>query len=694
MPKESPEAYAETGSITSLLRGYFSSCILHAALIAGVYAYHLSEIPEGEPDPMQIVAGDIRENVSKVLAVQKLEEKTAREFKERTGQNLEEVIGKLNPAKRRVFDEYMDAVKKRVTKRAKNVNPEKVRAFKTGLLRKLERGEEVPYDEFIFNSELIEGGVDAGTIAAARKVFIEEMNVLKKERPPKPTIEFLNRIIKFTEQYDADAYEPTQSNVSVYLARKGKNKRGNCEARQKYRTMALLHLYPELKDKIKIQRLRSSLNMEHLRALMEIDGEPYMLEDSARLLTDRERCGSIIYSPRRVIENYTGFNTQPIDLECPEKVEVEETGPVANIPAPPTDSTLEQPESAQPLPPLKWDKTDYLDEFMLPPETENEDPAPAAGNRTELLLQEDLPTEYLRRLLDTDGLIYLEEDIKSPTVATIRRANALVRTDNLLGVAYRGDISTYTPEALAEALNNNAPWTDIILPYPVLPPALKHVLQNEDKYGGDKGWFFITVKAPLKLEEGKQTISGFSEEDLEAMNHGKKCLTIRYRKDHNISVGELRIISRLNRPYIELFGVCLPDIIFDRSFLHSMKPTLALTTQDYLSLAAQDPDLLQESKLQSISFVETFKHSRTVNRDMFYHDMLVIYLMIRQFEEQGVSPENIRILREIIEKFRKILPDYEEHIYQAERDSASYAVPGNLPQYIRPGCRLKGQPPP
>jgi hypothetical protein len=696
MPKRSAEAYTDeklkeplkiggTGNMTSLFRGFFSSCIIHSVLMTGVFAYHLSQITKEDPNSMHATVNDVREKVSEVLAARKFEEKNAREFKERTGQDLGEAIGKLNPTRRLVFEQYRDVVTQRVVERAANIDLEKIGIFKADILRKLQAGEEVPYDEFIFNVEMIEGGVDAQTIVMARRIFAEEMSVLAKEKPLKSTIEFLNRIIKFTEQYDSEAYEWTQSNVSVYLARKGKNKRGNCEARQKYRTMALLYLYPELKEKIKIQYMRSSLNAMHLRALIEVGGEMYMLEDSVQSLTNKERCGTIIYSPRLFIENYAGYNNGPIELECPEKVEVEETRPIVSIPTPPTDSVMEQPKPAQPLPPLKWAKTDVLMDYYLPPETENGNPV-ETENQTELLLLEDLSTEDLRKRLETDGIIYFDEDVKSPTVETIRRANTLVQTDGLLGVAYEGDISTYTPEALAEALNNNASWTEFFLPYPVLTPALKHIFQNEDKYSGEKGWLFVKVKAPLKLEEGKQTISGFSKEDLEAMNHGRKSLSIHYQKDHHVSIEELRIIGQINRPYVQIQGVCMPAIIFDRNFLHSLKPILTLTTQDYLFLAVQDPDLLQERKLQSISFVDGFTHSRNIDKGLLYHNIFSVILMIRQFEERGVNPENVRILREMIEKFKKVLPNYLEDINRAEKDSTSYAVPENLPQFIRRGC--------
>ncbi|MBD3327984.1 hypothetical protein GF340_01640, partial [Candidatus Peregrinibacteria bacterium] len=297
---EKKESKSKTDKTIEKLQSVFKKAILvsllaHTPLMVGSF-YPKQNIKAA---PVAILSKEGVTEYNKPAYVEKIEDDLELQM---TEEEVREYMDQVSEEALEGYEKAKMAVKMRQEERNKRIDSERIKQFKLELVEKLKNGEKIDFTDYVFKTEEIIMGVDPQIIANAKEVFANEVEELKKIKPVKPTREFLNKIVSYTEEDEkGPAYELTSTSVSVYLDRKSKGKRGNCQARARYTAMLLQKLYPERWNNVYFQETGN-----HIRTLFQIDDVFYMMEPGTAPLTEEMKEGTMIYKPDDVIRLTAG----------------------------------------------------------------------------------------------------------------------------------------------------------------------------------------------------------------------------------------------------------------------------------------------------------------------------------------------------------------------------------------------------
>ncbi|MBN2306485.1 hypothetical protein JXD20_00710 [Candidatus Peregrinibacteria bacterium] len=537
---------------------------------------------------------------------------------------------------------FQRAVEMREEKRKLNRDSRKVDQFMRELKQKLESDNYVPFADFIFSAEEIVVGVDGEIVENAKRIFYEEMEQLKKDKPSIPDEKYLKRVVSFTELGDNEPYEPSQTQVSVYLDRKGENWRGNCQARAKYIAMALEYLYPEYKGGIKFRRSQETDTEGHFTTVFTVNDKTYLVEkNNTGILTDEDRGGTAIFSLRRYIEEFADVSDKPVKIEKPSKKKPDQKrvrykddqGERVYFEAPPDDNMFfPNPEFEGKFENKNKKKTNYYSGRYTPPEIReleaeerqqksevgklkrNNDQnfgitsvngvnlndisyfevsafqivRDGKGKMTEVLPW--MPIEYSYEQMaampqDTMELNTANK-MRTPTVDTIRRINGMKRDS----VIYY-EVEHYSQEVLEEIMNTKSKRVVFALDTPELPTSLRSAMARKGNF-----YSFPETTTFVISNKGENDNQDLSKGDFELLMQGKGNLQIYYAYPKEFSYEELKMIYQSGRPIIHLTGLLCDNnadaIIKAHEYYEKPQPFLILDTYFYLELAHKNHHLL------------------------------------------------------------------------------------------------------
>lgn len=172
-----------------------------------------------------------------------------------------------------LIERDIESINQRNTEKIKRIeaNSDTTQDFKSSLKAKLEKGEDFSYSQAYFEMERLSQGVSPEVINSAKGFFSWKINDLQKEKPQKPTKEFLIKILQtFTP---GKAYESTRTSAMESLALKVAPGTQNCKSRSKILIMALNELYPDRKDDILVQTFG-----DHTRIIFQTDQKKWVME--------------------------------------------------------------------------------------------------------------------------------------------------------------------------------------------------------------------------------------------------------------------------------------------------------------------------------------------------------------------------------------------------------------------------------
>ncbi len=614
-------------------------------------------------------------------------------------EEAEEVISKIDPQTLEGIEKAKRAIEMRKSDRAKNIDPEKVKNHKDEIRRKLEAGEQILFRDFIFESEEITMGIEPEIVKNAKNIFLEEMEELEKEKPNVPTREFLRRIVSYSEESDAKkggAYETTQASLSVYLDRKGKGLRGNCEARGKYMVMALEYLYPERWEDVYMQR-----TADHIRALFKIGETTYMMEPGIRVLTENDRAGTIIYKPQTIIELYAGLESDPIKVEG----EVNEKDTKSNLPTM-SDTNSEAfptPKADGKLKMTSRDHSNLYNPNLTPPEVrdmelpktingkkreekkkpDSEDKKPdkkdEESSQTEFMdisqwqivtdekgeMTEVLPikprdysdleiSEMVQGNRFYANIRYLEtgkRTIFNPTPATIKKINLLA-----LDTVVYGDVTLYGQQALNEAFQTDAGEIIFDLKHPHMPMSLEHAFRSLKSAKEYTGEIQINIDRDLK---GRSSVDGdeqgLSPDQFKLLMDGKGGLMLNYKQRKNYDDQEVKAVAKANRPYVMMTGNICEGNAEALRHMNASKGTLLVLEGNRFIRAA-----FNHTKILENRFVVPTEEFFSERGKTVYPDLAALknaYMLDYKTQITGISPLAKERLQNYIDLLEKIFTE-------------------------------------
>jgi hypothetical protein len=215
------------------------------------------------------------------------------------------------PVIKELYVRQWQKVKEVQKERSTRIDPQKVEHFQEKYQNRLQNApEKVTCLEFCEDAERFGMGVDPEEIKRGKEYFQAKMTELAKNFGKIPHPEFIQKIENLTTEKD---YEGGSSSVYAYLACKaeGGKKCGNCEARMKFKMMALEYFYPEFRDKIKIQEFDDP----HVRVIFEIEGRTFAMESELPEITPENKAGTLIYSVTRFLKKSVNLEVDPVKPE-------------------------------------------------------------------------------------------------------------------------------------------------------------------------------------------------------------------------------------------------------------------------------------------------------------------------------------------------------------------------------------------
>jgi hypothetical protein len=539
---------------------------------------------------------------------------------------------------------FQKALEIRENQRAKNRNPEKIEEFKRDIKRRLESHEYVSYVDFIFSAEETVEGIDHAVVENAKRIFFGEMEELKKQRPSIPDLEFLDKVVNFTEINDSQPYEPTQTHVSVYLNRKGKNLRGNCQARAKYVAMALEYLYPEYRDGIRLRDSKETENEGHMSVVFTVNGKAYLVDKNPHDLTDDDISGTALYSLRRFIEDFAGIKNKPVKIEKvnghKKKAEAEGNGNIdyngiSSFDPPQTDNKhFPNPTvSGEFEVKHKKKKHNYYSGEYRPPEIreleaeekkkgsmkpagkESDDQRPGhVSNEAVSFEVSDFQTVF-----DSDGRVvevlpwkpieysydhiqsitqHIQDNmlpismveinavdhLRTPSMGTIHRINDMVHDSAIFN-----EVEHYSQEALEEIMSTKGKRVVFDLAAPHLPTSLRLAFARKKNFFNYAGTTVIIVHS----NDGENYLP---LEELALLMPGKGILEIHSRTPKSLNYEELVRIFGSERPAIDISGMQCPQnteaIVEAGKKVGKPKTFLIVSSSIFIEMAFRAPVLL------------------------------------------------------------------------------------------------------
>lgn len=627
--------------------------------------------------------------------------------KDITPEEAEKIIDNTDPEAVEGFEKARRAIEMRKAEREKRIDENKVREHKEKIRKKLEEGEKVSYEQFIFESEEIAMGIDPQVVENARKIFAQEMEQLEALKPQKPTREFLREVVSLSESKEkSGAYEPTRTSLSEYLDRKGKGLRGNCVARGKYMAMALEHLYPNHWKDVLQQKTGN-----HIRTLLKVDGATYMMEPGVRELTDEERKGTIFFHPDKTIEMYAGFKIDPIAVEGgPVKSEDKKEGlPVITdenkdaFPTPEAAGKLrDQDEDMSFLYKPKYTPPEVRD-LNLPPIQEIEKKKDVPYNPDDLKKKKELDLAQFVVVEDESGemkevipwepedypdielmgrvvgktfygdRIQRRNNMLNPSVKTIQKINSFA-----VETARYGSGEHFSQDAFEEIFKSPIKRTVFAFNHPYIPMSPMAAFTNSKSFKEYAGELELNINRDTERTPGKQfEKQGFEPEQFQALMDGKGGLALNYSQRKPFEEKEMKMIAGSSRPYILLKGYqCGINSEFLEHMQQAEKTTLLLHGNLYFPLVYQNPKLLLNKKVQPIG--EYFDEKRYDILSDIETSLKNAYAARErigktQFKDE-IGQEGINRLDQIIAKMEQLSGQNEDQLNKLKEEAITFVA--------------------
>lgn len=327
-----------------------------------------------------------------------------------------------------------------------------IRKLKEGL----ENGASVDLGEFYLRTEYIEGRIDEVRMKESLKKLASAETELRAEMEEKGVIKTLKAITESQGGY---------SEPNSYLSSAVDDKKGNCQAREKYTAALVQRLYPDAK--IAYQNVKVEGEM-HTRTLVEIDGQWHNMENPEAPMTDKELEGTVLYDKYDYVRNYAG-----------EK-------PIGEYRKRPDTQTSEKTHT-------KLTATDDYLHLPLPEGVSTEDIACIGGKDSPA--KNNVPSAADMNTIDIVPMVELNSHITQESKhergefaawdwrGSINSSDFTIDADAL---QYLKDLSTTDDEGMMQVLGNKYPHTtqncrkSLILPVRLnIDNILRHCWQNE-----------------------------------------------------------------------------------------------------------------------------------------------------------------------------------------------------------------------
>lgn len=743
-PKKRPQKKEKTkksklGNLRSIFRkAVLASIIAHAPIIGGAFQEHENQYngPIGFIDyGAGRGSGKGGESPSYESIVEEAKEEVI-EQRHLTPEEANDSLKDISPEAHVGFKQAQEAIKERQAAREKNIDPERVKAHKAEIRRKLENGEKILFSEFAFEVEEIAMGVPHDVIEEGKATFMQEMAELEAKKPPKPTRAFLNEVVQYTESGELqEAYDVTRTSIADYLTRKGKGSRGNCQARGKYGVMALEHLYPEYWD----DNVAMQQNGKHVRGLFTIEDETYMLEPGVRLVTEANKRGTIIFHPRKIMEIYAEMDVDPVAVEG-ELTKEEKNKKAKGLPIVTDNTAFPYPEADGQLIGSNDDMSHlYEKKRLIPQETRNrfKPPIPpqqeariqgqggqggagGASPKPEEKKQMESPEMTFHVVKDEQGntteVLPWEPDVYSDQELVDRvRANKFFASDyykhnpagglaNHIGPMLNpsakslkavnemqvdelifGDVSNYGQAALKEIFKTPARRVEFQLDHPHIPMTLRAALQSQEYADFSKDLKLSINRDLFKKPHFEKEDQGLSKEEMEMIIPGTGGLELYYHQRKNYSPEEIKMIARSGRPYVILNGSqCYFGYEEALKHMEGSETTLVISDERYIELLLQDSSILLKKNISTMAEYFPAINSLYNQRRVSEYTMLNAYLLNeRGFEnlsdEQKTKAKSRLegILYLLEQKMRRQDPTNAESSIQSMRSKAEMKAQNN-----------------